>query len=500
MRQVAASLDVIDDVLRADPQANAIFLKLLARSKDPERALRRMNECGLLGRFVPEFGRVVAMMQFNMYHSYTVDEHTIMALGGLRRLRDGELIADLPVTTEIIKAGVDMDVLAVALFLHDIGKGLPEDHSLVGARIARTLCPRFGLDPRQCEMVEWLVLHHLLMSDVAQKRDISDPRTVRDFADQVRSPERLRLLLVLTVCDIRAVGPTVWNNWKAQLLRHLFYDTRAVLTGGTERLSRADRVEEAKQLLREALKDWPPGAAEAELARHYPPYWLGLDASAHVAHARMAREAGDAGVSIRVDAEPERDATRVLILMGDHPGLFSRMAAAMALARASVVDARTFTTADGMATSAFWIQDPDGGAYAPDQFGRLRETIRRALSGEIAPRKALAERRRGARKRERAFESPTRIIFDNDASDIYTVIEVDTRDRLGLLYDLTGALAQANINIFSAVVATYGEQAVDVFYVKDLFGLKIRSAAKQQAIARRLREAIDSAAAQTLDA
>jgi [protein-PII] uridylyltransferase len=164
------------------------------------------------------------------------------------------------------------------------------------------------------------------------------------------------------------------------------------------------------------------------------------------------------------------------------------------------VDARTFTTADGMATSAFWIQDADGGAYAPDQFGRLRETIRRALSGEIAPRKALAERRRSVRKRERAFESPTRITFDNDASDIYTVIEVDTRDRFGLLYDLTGALAHANINIFSAVVATYGEQAVDVFYVKDLFGLKIRSAAKQQAIARKLREAIDSAAAQALGA
>jgi [protein-PII] uridylyltransferase len=500
MRQVAASLDRVDDALRADREANAIFLKLLAHSKDPERALRRMNECGFLGRFIPEFGRVVAMMQFNMYHSYTVDEHTIMAVAGLRRLRDGELIAELPLTSEIIKAGVDMEVLSVALFLHDVGKGLPEDHSVVGAQIARDLCPRLGLDARQCELVEWLVLHHLLMSDVAQKRDISDPRTVRDFADVVRSPERLRLLLVLTVCDIRAVGPTVWNNWKAQLLRHLFYDTRALLTGGAERLSRADRVEEAKQAVRAALADWPAEAIEAELSRHYPPYWLGLDAGAHVAHARMAREAGEGGVAIRVDPEPERDATRVLILMADHPGLFSRMAAAMALARASIVDARTFTTADGMATSAFWIQDADGGAYAPDQFGRLRETIRRALSGEIAPRKALAERRRSVRKRERAFESPTRITFDNDASDIYTVIEVDTRDRFGLLYDLTGALAHANINIFSAVVATYGEQAVDVFYVKDLFGLKIRSAAKQQAIARKLREAIDSAAAQALGA
>ena len=507
MRAVAANLDRIDDALRADPEANAIFLKLLARSKDPERALRRMNECGLLGRFIPQFGRIVAMMQFNMYHSYTVDEHTIMAIGGLARIRAGELVADLPVATEIIKAGVDMEVLSVALFLHDIGKGLPQDHSEVGAMVARDLCPRLGLDAAQGEMVEWLVRNHLLMSDTAQRRDIADPRTVRAFADVVRSPERLRLLLVLTACDIRAVGPNVWNNWKAQLLRALYYDTRVALTGGAERLSRGERVDEAKESLRAALKDWPEDAIAAEIARHYPPYWVGLDDDARLAHAHLAREADPAhapqarssdpaGVAIRLDPDPTRDATRVLILMADHPGLFSRMAAAMALARASVVDARTYTTADGMATSAFWIQNLEGGPYAPAQFDRLRRTIARALSGEIAPRAALAERRRGARKRERAFAAPTRITFDNDASDIYTVIEVETRDRFGLLSDLTGVLAAGGINIFSAVIATYGEQAVDVFYVKDLFGLKIRSAAKQEAIRKRLRAAIDRAAAE----
>jgi [protein-PII] uridylyltransferase len=497
MRLIAARLDLIDDAVRADPQANALFLKMLARGPDPERALRRMNECGLLGRFIPQFGRIVAMMQFNMYHHYTVDEHTILAVGGLRRIQSGALIEDLPVATEILKAGVDLDVLYVALFLHDIGKGLPEDHSEVGATIARDLCPRLGLDATQTEMVEWLVRHHLLMSDTAQKRDIADPRTVRAFADVVRSPERLRLLLVLTACDIRAVGPNVWNNWKAQLLRHLFWDTRAVLTGGAERLSRADRVEDAKQALRAALAAWPEAEREAEIARHYAPYWLGVEPETHVAHAELARTHDSARVSVRIDPDPTRDATRVLICMDDHPGIFSRMAAAMALARASVVDARSFTTVDGAARAAFWIQNPDGGAYGARDFDRLRAAIRRSLSGEVKPRAALAERRRGARRRERPFESPTRIVFDNDASDIYTVIEVDTRDRFGLLYDLTSTLAAANINMFSAVVATYGEQAVDVFYVKDLFGLKIRSRAKQQAITRNLRAAIDRAAAET---
>ncbi len=495
MRLVAARLDLVDDDLRADPKANALFLGLLARTRDPERALRRMNECGLLGRFVPQFGRIVAMMQFNMYHHYTVDEHTIHAVSELGRIERGGLIADLPVATEILKAGVDRDVLYTALFLHDIGKGLPEDHSEVGARVARDLCPRLGLDQTQTDMVEWLVRHHLLMSDTAQKRDISDPRTVRAFADVVRTPERLRLLLVLTACDIRAVGPGVWNNWKAQLLRALYFDTRALLTGGAERLSRAERVEEAQAALRAALSDWPAEAVEAEIARQYPPYWLGLDGDAHAALARLARTHDGKTVSLDVDAEPERDATRVLIQMADHPGLFSRMALALALARASIVDARTFTSVDGMACSAFWIQNRAGGPYEPAQFDRLRKSVERALAGDLTPRAALAERRRALRKRERPFEAPTRISFDNEASDIYTVIEVDTRDRFGLLHDLTSTLAATNINIFSAVIATYGEQAVDVFYVKDLFGLKIRSRAKQDAIARKLRAAIERAAA-----
>ena len=497
MRAIAANLDAIDETLRNDPEANRLFLGLIAAKRDPERMLRRMNESGFLGRFIPQFGRVVAMMQFNMYHHYTVDEHTIMAVAELAALLRGEHVADLPVASDILKAGVDLDVLSVALFLHDIGKGLPEDHSEVGAVVARDLCPRLGLDPAQCALVEWLVRHHLLMSDTAQKRDIADPRTVRAFAEVVRTPERLRLLLVLTVCDIRAVGPNVWNNWKAQLLRTLFWDARAALTGGAERLSRADRVEEAQNALRAALPDWPAETVEAEIARHYAPYWLSLDEASHVGHARLAREIGDAPLALDIEADPERDATRVLILMGDNPGLFSRMAGAMAVARASIVEARSFTSNDAMAAAVFWIQDLNGGPYAPDQFDRLKTAIRGALTGALVPREALAEKRRAIRRREQPFASPTRIVFDNDASDIYTVIEVETRDRLGLLCDLTSALTMANINIVSAVVATYGEQAVDVYYVKDLFGLKINSPAKQKVIAARLRDAIDRAAEQT---
>lgn len=494
---VARRHDLIDDALRASPEANRIFMRLLLETDNPERALRRMNETGVLGAFIPEFDRIVALMQFNMYHHYTVDEHTIHAIGGLKRLEQGELIADLPVASSILKNGVDRAVLYAALFLHDIGKGSQRAHEEVGADIAQTLCPRLGLDDSQTEMVEWLVRNHLVMSDVAQKRDISDPRMVREFAKTVRSTSRLKLLLVLTALDIRAVGPGVWNNWKAQLLRQLFADTMDVLTTGAESESRNARVAAVQEELRAKLTKWVTADIDAWFERQYPAFWVGLEADALVRIAEMAKSAKPNQVYSRFDQAPERDATRCCLYMADHPGIFSRMAGAFALAGANVVDARTYTSSDGMATSVFWVQQ-NGQPFAPERHERVKKAIHRALRGDVVARDALKPKR-SMKRRERAFEVPTTISFDNESSDIHTVIEVDTRDRVGLLYDLTRTLAAANVNIVSAVVTTYGEQAVDSFYVKDLFGFKITSASKQKSIEARLRDAITRARDDALD-
>ena len=248
LRRVAASLRLIDNRVRDDPEANRIFLELLLGHNNPERALRLMNEVGALGAFIPEFGRIVAMMQFNMYHHYTVDEHIIRTISTLSQIERGELVDDLPVASDILERGVNRKVLYLALLLHDIGKGSGRDHSTVGAEIAEKLAPRFGLDAEDTELVVWLVQNHLLMSDTAQKRDLTEPRTARDFAAAVKSPSRLKLLTVLTVCDIRGVGPGVWNNWKAMLLRTLYADTLEVLTGGTQQ-SRPDRAAGAREAL-----------------------------------------------------------------------------------------------------------------------------------------------------------------------------------------------------------------------------------------------------------
>ncbi len=489
MRLIANNLSLIDDDMRTNAEAVQIFLDLLLKHGNPERALRRMNELGALAAFIPEFEAIVAMMQFNVYHHYTVDEHIIQTISVLAQIERGELVEELPVASGILKEGVNRRVIYTALLLHDIGKGRPEDHSILGAQIARRVGPRLGLLPDEAETVEWLVRYHLLMSDMAQKRDIGDPRTVRDFAKAVKTKKRLDLLTVLTVCDIRGVGPNTWNNWKAQLLRQLYRDTSDALEGGLENLNRENRHDEALRALRMRLPDWPEADLKAEQSRHYPPYWQGLSTDTHLVFANLLLGLDDSEIRIDLHPEPSRDATRACFALADHPGIFSRLAGALALVGANVVDARTYTSKDGYATAVFWVQDADGAAYEVTRLPRLRTMIEKTLKGEVIASDALKDRDK-IKKRERAFRFPTHIAFDNDGSEIYTIIEVDTRDRPGLLYDLTRTLAAGNIYIASAVIATYGAQVVDSFYVKDMFGLKLHAKSRQEALERKLRQAI----------
>jgi [protein-PII] uridylyltransferase len=489
MRQIASRLDLIDEDMQSDPEAVQIFLDLLLKHGNPERALRRMNELGVLGAFIPEFEPVVAMMQFNVYHHYTVDEHIIQCISILAQIERRELVEELPVVSGILEAGVNRKILYVALFLHDIGKGRPDDHSILGAQIARRVCPRLGLSAEETETVEWLVRYHLLMSDTAQKRDIGDPRTVRDFAKVVKSRKRLDLLTVLTVCDIRGVGPGTWNNWKAMLLRQLYGQTATALEAGLESLNRENREDEAKRALRERLSDWSAADLRHETTRHYAPYWQGLPTETHGVFAHLLKGLSDTDIRIDLHPDPDRDATRACFALADHPGIFSRLAGALALVGANVVDARTYTSKDGYATAVFWVQDADGRPYEVSRLPRLRSMIEKTLRGDVVPRDALKDRDK-VKKREREFRFPTHITFDNEGSDIYTIIEVDTRDRPGLLYDLTRTLAGNNIYIASAVIATFGAQVVDSFYVKDMFGLKLHAKSKQEALEKKLRQAI----------
>lgn len=483
------SLKLIDGRLRANEEANKLFMRILTGARDPEIVLRRMNEAGILGRFIPDFGKIVALVQFNMYHHYTVDEHLLRSVGILAAIDQGRLAEDHPLSTDIIRTIRSREVLYLAVFLHDIAKGRPEDHSIAGARVARRLARRFGFSAADAETVAWLVEHHLLMSRIAQSRDLSDRKTIEDFAATVQTLERLKLLVILTVADIRAVGPGVWNGWKGQLLRSLYYETEPVLSGGHSHLRREARVAEAQEELREALADWPQDEFDALCARHYPAYWLRTDLDRRIAHARFLRQISAEGrtLATRVETDAFRDITEITVFAPDHPRLLSVIAGACAAAGANIVDAQIFTTTDGFALDTIFISRelPNAGdeRRRADRIGQL---IEQSLTGQARMAEMVGRRREHQRGRIRAFSVEPNVLVNNTWSDRYTVIEVTGLDRPGLLYDLTGVLARLNLNIASAHVVTFGERAVDVFYVTDLTGQKITNANRRATIRRRL--------------
>ncbi|MEY3986344.1 MAG: hypothetical protein RLZ59_1789 [Pseudomonadota bacterium] len=488
MRAAARDAGLIDAKVRNDPRANALFLDVLSSPRDPETVLRWMNEATVFGRFVPDFGRVVAQMQFDMYHHYTVDEHSIRAIGLLSRIEKGVLGDDHPLATAILRQVLSRRVLYVAVLLHDIAKGRGGDHSVLGADVAQKLCPRLGLTAAETETVAWLVRQHLLMSATAFKRDLSDFKTVLDFASIVQSPERLRLLLVLTVVDIRAVGPGVWNSWKRQLLSELFESAEEVLRLGHKQRGRADRVRVKQDLLQEALV-WPAAKFQSYTKRLAEPYWVAEPDDVLESNARQIDAAGKSDLSISATVYPSRGATLVTVYAADHPGLFYRIAGGIHLAGGSIIDARIHTTRDGMALDNFLVQDPLGRPFDdPHQLQRIEQAIGEALANRAKLVERLAARPL-PRARAEAFDIAPNILIDNRASNRFTVIEANARDRPALLYDLAYALFEAKVTIHSAHIATYGERAVDTFYVTDLTNDKISNDARLEDLEVRLLEA-----------
>ena len=489
-------------LLRGDQRAAAIFVDLLiggsgeTNHADGARWLAVLNETGFLGRFLPDWARIVGQMQFDTYHVFTVDEHTIEAVRVLNSLDRGELSEIAPIASGLVDHLQSRRALYVAMLLHDIAKGRGGDHSELGAELALEVGPTLGLSAEETESVSWLVLHHLLLSQTAFKRDIDDPKTIMDLADTIQSPERLRLLLVLTVADMRAVSPKVWNGWKATLLRELFSRVAEVLAGGLSTTERDVRVSRAKEAVALLLSDWPEEEVRKFLGLGYAGYWLSFDPETHLRHARLIRGAEARHAPLTVDTQPlpARAVTEVTVYAADHAGLFSRIAGALAVAGASIVDARIHTLTNGMALDTFWIQDAAGGTFdAPHRLARLYVLVEQALSGRL---RLASEIRKASRallgRRMRAIHVPPRVVIDNHASNTYTVLEVNGRDRPGLLHDVTAAISDQGLQIGSAHVTTYGVRAVDVFYVKDVFGLKVENDRKLAVLRQTLLAALAS--------
>ena len=485
LKLMRKSFRLIDDSLRNNAEANSIFLDILCKTAKPEVVLRLMNEAGVLGRFIPQFGQIVAMMQFNMYHHYTVDEHLLRAVGVLTGIENGELAKEHPRAAELFPTIKARRALYVATLLHDIAKGRTEDHSIAGERVARELCPRLGLDSGETELVAWLIRYHLLMSETSQMRDLNDFKTILDFVQIVQTPERLKLLIILTVADIRAVGPGVWNGWKGQLLRTLYLEAEPLLSGGHSAASRKERVQEAQTTLFSKLGQADEQSRSKLAARHYDAYWLNVPVERQQRHHAMM-ENTSGGVVTDVNTDSFSGITELTVLAPDHPRLLAMITGACAAAGGNIIGAHIFTTIDGLALDTILISRAfKDEADETRRAAKICDSIRKVLHGELRLSEELA-RMQQMPERAKAFSVTPRVLVDNTSSNKYTVIEASGLDRVGLLHALTDGLYRLNLNIGSAHITTFGEKAVDVFYVTDLTGAKIESPARLERIEQTL--------------
>jgi len=489
MRLAMRDARLVDSV-RTDSRANALFMELLTSRKDPELALRWFNEAGVFGRFIPDFGRVNAQMQFDMYHHYTVDEHTIRAIGLMARIEKGEMKQDHPLATAIVHKVVNRRALYASILMHDIAKGRRGDHSVLGAEVAQRLCPRLGMDENETELVAWLVRQHLLMSAVAFKRDLADWKTITDFVAQVQSIERLRLLSMLTIVDIRAVGPGVWNGWKRQLIHELYEAAEERLRLGHVQHGREARIKAKQAAVADRLGK-QAGLVGKYAKQFNDAYWVAEPDDIIAMNLIQLDSAKGAALDVHTEYYAARGATLVTVIAADHPGLFYRIAGGIHLAGGNIIDARIHTARDGTAVDNFLVQDPLGRPFSEDsQLARIRTMIADALANRVKLVSQLAARP-NVRPRADAFDVRPAVEFDNQASNRFTVVEVGARDRPALLSRLARALFEAKLTVHSAHIATYGERAVDTFYVTDLLGEKVDAGSRLKAVEKKLLEAAD---------
>lgn len=468
-------LNLIDSDFRRDPDNAALFLRLLGSAKAPAATLRIMNEAGVLGRYLPEFGGIVARTQFNMHHAYTVDEHTLRLVDEADNLIAGRMSEKTPTPSEVAMALTKQErrILMLACLLHDTGKG-QGDQCVEGAQLARRACRRLGQPREVTDTVAWIVHSHLDMSETAQRRDISDPETIAEFASLVGNQSRLRLLYVLTVCDIRAVGPGVWNDWKGTLLKSLYLTTRDYLEGRAD-LDRPSRAASLREQLLERLSLDIANKIAPTVDRLGPNYWLSFDMSDLTRHARfidklkMSERGLVEGVHTRVDRP--HDATELWVMCADRKGLFADLARVIGSCGASVAGARLHTGPvgdDGKAQvlNVFYLQNADCKAFGSRNENARKTLMVRAQAAIEGDTDTLSIPAALGSRRAEAIPVTPRVRFSDSAYGETTIIEVEGRDRPGLLSALAAVLRDHDLEVLSAHIEGLGEKAIDAFYVR----------------------------------
>lgn len=451
LRKIAKNIDLIDQKFRHNPLTNSLFLEILTSQNNASLTLRRMNEAGVLERFIVEFRKVIALMQFDRYHVFTVDEHILRAIDLLHQLESGALRDEAGLSSALIHTIENRRALFVAILLHDICKGQNGDHSELGADLALSLCPRLGLNDQETRLVSWLVFDHLFMADIAFKRDLEDPKTLEDFLFRIHGLERLKLITILTTIDIMAVGPGRWTSWKDKLIQELYYMAEARMTGKHPLVSTA--------LLSSAI-----------------PYDL---------------EADETRIEIAQDSE--KHTTIISVYTQDQKGLFSLLTGALTLSGVNIIEARINTLDDGRVADIFTVQNLSG---KPIVQKKRKEQIEEIISETIDNMQDQSKKIKAmiskTSKKDQAFEIPKGVTIKSKASRRFTVIETYGRDKPGLLYELSKTISKHNCVIKSAKINTLGLKAVDVFYIQDKTGKKLKDKEKLAKLEKSLLSILES--------
>jgi [protein-PII] uridylyltransferase len=487
-------VNVIDENTRRSPELNASFLRLLKEGKEVANALFEMNRLRLLGRFIPEFGKIVCMVQHDAYHVYTVDVHSIFMVKEIENLINNKYERELPLLTQTAKEISNRHVLYLACLFHDMGKGEGRNHAHRGAEMIPKISERIGLSQEETEQLEFMVKHHLIMPHFSQRRDMHDDSLIIRFAKSVRNVETLSLLYLLSFTDIKSVGPDVWTNWKAMLLNELYLRTRSVLDKGE--FKREKPEDRAKRLIQEVIQILKSKFPEERIREHLEnmPYSYFLVFSPQkIAYHMKLIEKFRKGIGMDVIFHPNEEYDEFTFWGFDEVGIFSKLCGVIAASGINILGARIITRNDARILDTFYVNRLSKSTSKDKEiWNKLWNALNRVLEGQVDVEELVSRRKKNKAIYEKTIpKNPTRIEIDNESSDSSTVIDIYTHDRIGLLYDITKTLAKLGLSVDYAKISTKVDQVADVFYVSEVEGKKVLEAEKLENIKSALLKAIE---------
>ncbi len=479
LRQVTGCIKSIKKSTALNAENNKLFLEIIISNDDPTKILRLMNECKILGRIIPEFQKIVGLIQYDMYHHYTVDEHTIFTISNIHSFKKGDFNNVSNLGTKVIGQIEFLDPLIIALLLHDIAKAEKGDHSVNGANLARTICKRFNIESNQIKTISWLILNHLLLSKTAFKYDLNDEKVIENCAKKIKTMDKLNYLLVLTICDIKAVGPKIWNDWKKALIHELYIKVSSNILSKKISNSKGDKILTKELLYKELLnRKWDEKQINNYCAKFNINYWKTFNIEAINKHLNIFNNMlrSEKKYKLQISFTKKLNATELIVIAPDHYGLFSKIVGIVTSCGFDIFSAKIFTCNDGFAVDTFFLQDKyKNGIIEQRIIDRFLKSLSEGLEGKYNFEIEIKNRWKEIPKRFRDIRVPSRVFLDNDVSSHFTVIEINCKNAPGVLYTITKKIVDLGIQINSATISTYGNRVIDIFYIKNIFGEKITS-------------------------